>query len=53
MKANSKATQEQIAAQIGKSVRTVKRITSSLTEKGYVERQSGKRDGFWAIKIEV
>lgn len=52
LKINNKATQEQIATQIGKSVRTVKRITSSLTERGYIERKNGKRDGFWNILID-
>lgn len=52
LKDNNKATQEQIAQQIDKSIRTVKRITTSLTEKGYIERKNGKRDGFWAINVD-
>lgn len=51
LKNNNKVTQEQIATQIGKSVRTVKRITSSLAKKGCIERLNGKRDGFWDIKV--
>ena len=51
VKANPKATQEQIAKHIGKSLRTVKRITSSLYEKGYLKRENGKRNGVW-ITIE-
>ena len=46
-----KATQKEIAAHIGKSERTVKNITVNLTEKGFIERKNGKRNGFWAIKI--
>ena len=42
VKANPKATQEQIAKHIGKSSRTVKRITASLYAKGYLKRENGK-----------
>ena len=51
VKANPKATQEQIAKHIGKSSRTVKRITASLYGKGYLKRENGKRNGVW-ITIE-
>ena len=51
VKANPKATQEQIAKHIGKSSRTVKRITASLYAKGYLKRENGKRNGVW-ITIE-
>ena len=44
-------TQEQIAKHIGKSSRTVKRITASLYAKGYLKRENGKRNGVW-ITIE-
>jgi len=43
VKNNPKATQEQIAEYIGKSSRTVKRITASLYEKGCLKRENGKR----------
>ena len=46
---NPTATQNQIAATIGKSERTVKRITVSLQEKGILRRVGGKRDGRWEI----
>lgn len=49
VKTNPKATQEQIAGHIGKSTRTVKRITASLYEKGYLKRENGKRNGNWTI----
>ena len=52
LKTNNKATQEDIAQKIGKSVRTVKRIMSSLTEKGAIVRENGKRNGWWIIKID-
>ena len=49
LKANSKATQEQLAEQIHRSPRTVKTLTSRLTEKGYLSRRNGKRDGWWEV----
>ena len=53
LKADSKATQEQLAEQIHRSPRTVKTITSRLTEKGYLARRNGKRDGWWEVLIDV
>jgi len=53
LKANSKATQEQLAEQIHRSPRTVKTLTSRLTEKGYLTRRNGKRDGWWEVLIEI
>jgi len=49
VKVNPKATQEQIAEHIGKSTRTVKRITASLYEKGCLKRENGKRNGIWTV----
>ena len=46
---NPTATQNQIAATIGKSERTVKSTTVSLQEKGILRRVGGKRDGRWEI----
>ena len=43
------ATQKEIAAEIGKSERTVKTITVSLQEKMILKRENGKRNGFWKI----
>ena len=43
VKANPKATQEQIAEHIGKSSRTVKRITAKLYQKGYLKRENGRQ----------
>ena len=43
------ATQKEIAAEIGKSERTVKSITVSLQEKMILKRENGKRNGFWKI----
>ncbi len=53
LKANSKATQEQMAEQIHRSPRTVKTLTSRLTEKGYLARRNGKRDGWWEVLAEI
>ena len=43
------ATQKYIAAEIGKSERTVKSITVRLTEQGVLVRKNGKRNGYWEI----
>ena len=51
LRTEPKATQETIASQIGKSLRTVKRLTVSLTGKGYIKRENGKRNGFWVVLI--
>ena len=49
---NPSVTQKQIAAQIGKSERTVKTITVNLSQKGIMVRRNGKRDGYWEITNE-
>ena len=46
---NPRATQKQIAEEIGKSERTVKTITVNLTKKEIIVRRNGKRDGYWEI----
>ena len=47
MQKNPSATQKEIAAEIGKSERTVKSITIVLQEKNILRRVNGKRNGFW------
>ena len=44
---NRYATQKEIAAEIGKSERTVKSITVALQEKLIIKRVNGKRNGYW------
>ena len=51
MKENPKITQKEIAEKVGKSVRTVKRITESLENKQYISRTGGKRYGSWETLI--
>ena len=41
------ATPKEIAAEIGKSERTVKSITIALQEKNILRRVNGKRNGYW------
>lgn len=48
-----KMTQQQIAEQIRKSPRTVKRIMASLTEKQIIARKNGKRDGWWEVLVDL
>ena len=43
------ATQKEIAAEIGKSERTVKSITIALQEKKILQRVNGKRNGYWSF----
>ena len=52
LKENGKAKQEDIAKQIGKSLRTVKRIMAGLMEKNVIARENGKRNGVWIVKID-
>lgn len=52
LKVNAKTKQEDIATQIGKSLRTVKRIMASLSEKGLITRENGKRNGIWIVKTD-
>ncbi|MBQ3084316.1 MAG: Fic family protein [Clostridia bacterium] len=52
LKKDGKLTQKKIGELIGKSDRTVKRITASLEEKKYIERVNGKRFGYWMVKAE-
>ena len=51
LKDHPKAKQEEIAAHIGKSVTTVKRTTPELIRKGMLERENGKRNGRWKVKM--
>ena len=50
VKEKPQATQKEIAVHIGKSERTVKRMTTRLSERGIIERKNGKRNGYWEIK---
>ncbi len=43
-------TQQNLAKEIGKSLRTVKRMTVRLQEQGFLARENGKRNGRWVIK---
>lgn len=52
LKKDSKLTQKQLADLIGKSDRTVKRITVSLEAKGLIERVGGKRFGYWKVNAQ-
>ncbi len=52
LKKDGKLTQKKLAELIGKSDRTVKRITVTLEEKGLIERIGGKRFGYWKVNAE-
>lgn len=49
LKNNPRITQKELAKLIGKSERTVKRITANLVEKSIIVRKNGKKDGYWEI----
>ena len=53
VKENPDVTQVEIAKHIGKSERTVKRMTPALIERGLLERENGKRNGKWIVKCEI
>ena len=50
---NPAITQKQLAAELGKSERTVKNRTKVLQEKGYIKRLGGKRNGRWELLVEL
>ena len=50
LKTNPATTQEGIAKQINKSLRTVKTYMTKMQEKGLIERKNGKKNGEWIIK---
>lgn len=45
------ATQEEIAIEINKSLRTVKNYMAEMQEKGLIERINSKKNGEWVVKI--
>lgn len=47
LKSNNKITQKKIAANLGISIVSVKRIMKKLVENGIIERKGGKRFGYW------
>jgi DNA-binding Lrp family transcriptional regulator len=49
LKVNTTTTQEEIAKQINKSLRTVKSRMMEMQEKGLIERKNGKRNGEWVV----
>ena len=48
---NPRITQTEIAKSIKKSASTVKRITSTLVDKGIIIRRNGRRNGCWEILV--
>ena len=51
--ANPSITQKDLAAEIGRSERTIKTRTVALQEKGYLRREGGKRNGHWEVLVEL
>ncbi len=50
LKTNPTITQENIAIQINKSLRTVKTYMSEMQNKGLIERKNSKKTGEWTVK---
>lgn len=50
LKANPTTTQDEIAKQISKSLRTVKTRMMEMQEKGLIERKNGRRNAEWIVK---
>ena len=46
-----RVTQEEIATEINKSLRTVKNYMAEMQEKGLIERINSKKNGEWVVKI--
>ena len=46
---NPNITQEEIAKEINKSLRTIKSHMIEMKEKGLIERKNGKRNGEWVV----
>ena len=49
IKNDAKITREKLAETIGKSTRTIQRITDKLSTKGYLTRIGNNRFGYWEI----
>ena len=49
LRVNPTTTQEEIAVQINKSLRTVKTYMAEMQEKGLIERKNGKKNGEWIV----
>ncbi len=51
LKVNPATTQEEIAIQIGKSVRTIKTYMAEMQKKGLIERKNGKKNAEWQVDV--
>lgn len=50
---NPRISQKELAENMSKSERTIKRKTVELQEKGLIKRLNGKRNGYWKVLIEL
>lgn len=53
LKKDPSATQKELANVVGKSERTIKTRTVEMQEKGFIQRENGKRNGRWEVLVEV
>ena len=49
LKTNPSTTQEEIARQINKSLRSVKTYMAEMQANGLIERRNGKKNGEWRV----
>lgn len=49
LSSNPSSTAKQIGQSLGKSSRTIQRITESLRQKGLIVRQGNQKDGYWKV----
>ena len=49
LKIKPATTQDEIALQINKSLRTVKTYMAEMQEKGLIKRKNGKKNGEWIV----
>jgi len=53
IKDEHRITQKELAFRTGKSERTIKTNTVRLQEKGFLERKSGRSNGYWVLLQEI
>ncbi len=51
LKQNPMMTRDELAERISKTVRTVQRTINSLRDKGIIERDGSKKNGYWIVNM--
>ncbi len=53
LKEHPQMTQRALADALNTSERTIKRMTVALTERGYLLRKNGRRNGSWEVLLDL